>query len=127
MSNTLPKLFLIATLSFSATCAMADSWKRECQSLSSGSSGSSGTFGSSAGASSGAPVPGACSEIEKTIAILDVYAPPQPFLNLQEGQTFKADEAASSTIILQQGAKGSSSGGSGAIQDQSDEGFTMGQ
>jgi len=114
MSNTIPKLFVIAILSFSATSVMADSWKNECKSLSLGSSDMGGK-------SSGAPVPGACTEIEKTIAILDVYAPPQPFLNLAEGQIFKADEAASSTIILQPGQKGSEQR-AGAIEEQTDDG-----
>lgn len=141
MSNTVPKLCMIAMLSFSATNAMADTWLHDCTSLSSGSSSSAssgvlgGSSASGAGGSSasGAVVPGACTEIQKTVSILDEYAPPQPFLNTADGQTFNAsDKAKSGSLILQESQTGSSTKGgsssssSSSAIDNSDPDFQMG-
>lgn len=61
MSNSVPKLLLLAVLSLSAGSVMADNWRNECGKMA-------------------ATIPAACTEIEKTVAVLDVYKPPQPFI-----------------------------------------------
>ncbi|HRE32438.1 MAG TPA: hypothetical protein PLD88_10730, partial [Candidatus Berkiella sp.] len=80
------RLLMMAALSLCATSAMADNWRNECGKMS-------------------AYIPSACSEIEKSIAVLDTYKPPQPFLEYQL-QTYTPGSDSSS------GASGGGGGGS---------------
>ncbi|MCS5711143.1 hypothetical protein [Candidatus Berkiella aquae] len=105
MSNSINRLLMMAALSLCATSAMADNWRNECGKMS--------TY-----------IPSACSEIEKSIAVLDVYKPPQPFLEYQlQSYTPGSDSSG--------GASGGGGGGSilltnpdSSQQQQQDSGGT---
>jgi|GEM_PF-3783807 len=98
MSNPISKLLLLAICSLSATSAMADTFKNECQKLS-------------------ATVPTACSEIEKSILVYDQYKPTPPFLNTKDGQNFLPGPSVESSapgtavtapsLLLEEKSKGS--------------------
>ncbi len=89
MSNSVPKLLLLAVLSLSAGNVMADNWRNECGKMA-------------------ATIPTACTEIEKTVAVLDVYKPPQPFIQTVL-ETYTPGSATGTT------SGGGSSGGGGSI------------